>query len=147
MVPNRQVQIYGSKKMGSRNWVKLRHLKKIINKKHENVMKTDTSSKLNYYQNWNVTKTVMSPKLKYHHIWNVTKTEVSPKLNCHQNWSVIQTEMLLKLKFYHTLYLSSKITNLNSRDRHWIPRSCLLFTIYYLLLTISLVLSFTFSNK
>ena len=70
-------------------------------------MKTVTSSKLNYCKNGNVTKTVMSLKLKYHQSWIVTKTEVSSKLKC-----------------YHTLYLSSKITNLNSRDWHWIPRSC-----------------------
>ena len=97
MGPNRQVQIYGSKKIGSRNWFKklvqtYRSLKR--KEKKGNVTKTDATSKLKYYQNWNVTKIDKSLKLKCHQIWNVTKTEVSPKLNCHQNWSVIKTEML-----------------------------------------------------
>ena len=70
MGQNIKVQIYGSKKMGSKNWVKLRVLKRRVNqnwninntqmikKKEEkkgNVTKTDTSSKLKYFQNWNVT--------------------------------------------------------------------------------------------
>ena len=61
-------------------------------------MKTDTSSKLKYYQYWNVTKTDMSPKVKCHQIWNVTKSEMSPNLKCHQNWSFTKTELSPKLK-------------------------------------------------
>ena len=49
MGPNRLVQIYGSKKIVSRNWFKLKDLKKTNKKKHGNVIKTDTSSKLKYY--------------------------------------------------------------------------------------------------
>ena len=115
MGPNRQVQIYGSKKMVSRKWVKLTDKKKNKKQKkrkcHENwyVIKTEILPKLKYHQNWYVTKTEMSPNLKCHQNWSFTKTEVSPKLNCHQNWTVIKTKLLLKLKCYHTLYLSSKI--------------------------------------
>ena len=67
MGPNRQVQIYGSKKMGSKN-DKLTDLKRRVQIGGPN-------------QNWNVTKTEMFQKLKFHNKWNVTKTEISLTLN------------------------------------------------------------------
>ena len=62
------------------------------------------STKLKCHQNWNIIKTKITSNLK------CQKTEMSPKLKCHPYWNVTN--------------LSSKITNLNSRDRHWIPWSC-----------------------
>ena len=47
MGPNRQVQIYWSKKMGSKNWVKLTDLKTFPNSPNSGVLiKTEMSPKL-----------------------------------------------------------------------------------------------------
>ena len=51
MGQNRQVQIYMSKNMGSRNWVKFTEEEEEEEEKKGNATKTVTSSKLKYYQN------------------------------------------------------------------------------------------------
>ena len=68
MGPNRQIKIYGSKNMGSRNWVILTDLKRRVQiggpNQNSYVTKIEMSQKLKFLNNWNVTETKISLKLK-----------------------------------------------------------------------------------
>ena len=121
MSPNRLVKIYGSKRMGSKNWIQLTDLKRRVQiggsksivkcSKNWNFTITEMSTEVNWTEvNWsvNIINTQMIKQGKCHKNWrrkklknwNITKTKMSPKLICHQNWNVTKSEISPKLNWY-----------------------------------------------